>query len=105
MNTKSQRDGYLLIDESACPQGVFAPKPMKHEMKTFTCAHCNGIVVMEPRRTRERAYCRRCDGYICDHCALVRQQTLTCKPFTAVVDELLEAAERQAATDAQIILP
>ena len=102
---KTDRDGYLLIDESACPVGTLTQAPMKHEMKTYTCQHCNSIVVMNPYRQRERQYCRRCDGYICDNCALVRQQTLTCKPFTAVVDELLEAAERQATSGSPIVLP
>lgn len=94
-----------MIDESACPIGTMTVKPQRHEMATYQCHHCNGTVVMNPNRTRERAYCRRCDGYICDNCALVRQQTLTCKPFTAVVDELLEAAERQAASGKPLILP
>lgn len=35
------------------------------EMKSLTCAHCNFVVMLNPKRTRERAHCRRCNQYIC----------------------------------------
>ena len=38
------------------------------ELPTFTCSHCQHVVVMNSARTRSRGYCRKCDHYICDAC-------------------------------------
>jgi hypothetical protein len=38
------------------------------ECATLGCAHCAAVVVVNPLRTRERAYCPKCDRYICDVC-------------------------------------
>jgi hypothetical protein len=33
---------------------------------TFTCAHCNTMVLMNPQRRRERHVCARCRRVTCD---------------------------------------
>ena len=33
---------------------------------TFSCSHCDRIVVMNPDRQRSREICPQCDRYICD---------------------------------------
>ena len=68
-------------------QGLF-------ETPTYTCSHCQYVVVMNPQRTREREYCRGCDSYICDGCGLLKKQGTPCKTFAQIIDEHLTAAER-----------
>jgi hypothetical protein len=63
-------------------QGLF-------EAPTFTCHHCQTIVIINPNRTRERAYCRGCDHLLCDACGALRAQTGKCRPFNQVIDEFL----------------
>lgn len=72
------------------------------EFPTYTCNHCHSVVVMNPLRTRERAFCRGCNSYICDACGAVRSQTLECKSMDRVIDQVLNEAERSAPS---IILP
>jgi hypothetical protein len=45
-------------------------------------------------RNRERAYCRKCDHYICDGCGASAAQTGICKPFKQVLDEQQDEALR-----------
>lgn len=66
------------------------------ECATITCSHCHCVVVIEPRRTRERAYCRKCDHYICDGCGIIAAQTKECRTFKEILDEQQEAASRAA---------
>ena len=45
------------------------------EADTMMCAHCNRPVIMNPMRTRDRAYCMGCGGqYICDLCDAERRK-------------------------------
>lgn len=74
--------GYLFVDHRASPglpedvarwagynPGLCREGKM-FEADTLTCAHCKGVVVKNPNRTRERSYCAKCSGhYICDGCA------------------------------------
>lgn len=74
------------------------------EAATYTCSHCQYVTVIEPKRTRERAYCRKCDHYICDRCGLILSQTGVCRTFNQVIAEALEAVRKQADTPAPILL-
>lgn len=61
--------GYLEIDQrgSGIPvEGTITPHA---EFDTYTCTHCSGVVVMNPKRTRERYKCMGCNHHICDGCA------------------------------------
>jgi hypothetical protein len=73
------------------------------ESPTFTCSHCNAVVVMNPKRTRERAYCRGCNSYICDACGVVRALTFECRTLEQKIDQAITAAEK-AAESPQILL-
>lgn len=64
------------------------------ERAVHTCNHCEAIVVMNPHRQRERAWCSGCDHYICDACAAAKGKSLKCRPMAKVVDELFENAAR-----------
>lgn len=75
-----------------------------YESATYTCNHCNAVVVIEPKRTRERGYCRKCSSRICDACETLRAQTFECKTMDEIVDETLEAVDKQTETASPIIL-
>jgi hypothetical protein len=66
------------------------------ETHTYTCSHCKVVVVMNPLRTRERAYCRGCDHYICDPCGKARAAAgNVCMSFDSIVEKVQEAALKQ----------
>jgi hypothetical protein len=56
-------------------------------------------VVLEPRRTRERARCRQCNHYLCDRCGAAAAQNAECTPLNKLIDTLYEAALKQQKTD------
>ena len=102
MKTIRSLEGELLIDHRnspGVPDQVLADAGLPigagrglFEAATYTCGHCQFVVVMNPQRTRERHYCRRCEHVICDACALQMAKTLECRPFAQVVEEALTAA-------------
>lgn len=95
--------GYLLLDNRNAPMpGV----PLPHfEADTYTCSHCQTVVVMNPLRTRERYKCRGCSHHICDPCAAKRAEGAACKTWAQHVDQVLAQAERQAEATSPLILP
>ena len=81
MFSKKSHDGELMVDHRSSPglpedialAAGYDPA-MCREGKLFHCAtlgcnHCGAHVVVNPMRTRNRGYCRKCDRYICDGCA------------------------------------
>lgn len=106
MSSKRSHEGYLMIDHRSgvgLPDEVVRAEGLPEgagrglfETATYTCNHCKTIVVMNPQRTRERAWCRGCDHYICDACEVHRKLAGGCRTFDEVVDKALEAAEKQA---------
>ena len=116
MSSKRRHEGYLLMDNRDSPgisdeliRAVGPPLPPGagrgvFEAPTITCSHCQVVVVLNPARVRDRAYCAKCDHYVCDLCGAALAQTGVCKPFAQVIEEVQE----QAARDAQrgnLILP
>ncbi len=97
MKSKRSQEGYLLIDNRAGARAPATPGTPEiaagatFESATITCSHCHAIVVLNPDRSRDRHYCRRCDHYICDQCAVGGD----CTPLTAVFDALQAQAEQQ----------
>ena len=91
MKSLRDQEGYLIIDHRASP-GMPGLPPLL-EAPTYTCRHCQRIVVMNPDRKRERAFCRGCNHRICDPCAAIKAQTLTCRTFDQVADEYLTLKE------------
>ena len=103
--SKRKFEGQLIIDhrespgitpEQACGAGPVVGKGELWVSATYTCVHCQRIVVMNPLRTRPRHYCQKCDDYQCDDCA-----NFECVPFAKVVDLALEAG----AKGVPVILP
>lgn len=119
MSSKRSHEGYLLIDNSnneGVPDELLRTMPIalptgagrgKFEAAIVTCAHCQIGVVINPLRNRERAYCRKCDHYLCDTCgAAYGASGGECKLFRKKVDELQEAdALAEQRGDSLIILP
>jgi hypothetical protein len=106
MPGKPRREGYLLVDHSFSP-GITAeelhaaglPGPAvgpdkKGEFSTLTCSHCNGIVILNPLRTRDRHYCPKCDSYVCDGCAAIMAKSGVCDNFTRLLDYVQESNAR-----------
>jgi hypothetical protein len=61
-----------------------------YEVPTYTCSHCQSVVVMNMERTRQRNYCRGCDHLICDACAAVKSQTGRCRTFQQSIEQILK---------------
>lgn len=108
MTSLRQHEGWMFVDNRNS-QGIDDAQMLAlgypvgagrglYESATYTCSHCNSVVVIEPRRTRERGFCRGCNQRICDGCVAVKAQTLQCRTMAQVVDEALTAADKQAET-------
>ena len=86
MFSQRSHEGCLMIDHRASPglpeeharrmgfDPHFTREGKVYETPTFGCAHCRTPVMMNPLRTRDRAYCAKCSHYICDLCDGVRRE-------------------------------
>lgn len=104
MRSLRSTEGYFLLDHSASPgvpdellvaQGL--PPGVgqeRFESATFTCSHCQVIVILNPDRSRSRGFCRKCEHYVCDHCEAQRVATGECYPFIARASDLLEKIDK-----------
>lgn len=93
----SKYDGYLLLDNRAAGGRVA-------EFATYTCSHCQAVVVKNPERKRERYHCRGCDHLLCDNCAAARGAGANCKTLKQKIDEYLASVERPAEASPLILL-
>lgn len=95
----ARHEGYLLVDHRASPglppdiarQSGYDPRHCGEgrvfEAATLTCSHCKCTVVKNPLRTRERAYCFKCNHYLCDGCAVAaRHPDYVHLPYAKRVD-------------------
>lgn len=94
MHSKRSLEGYLLIDNRHAPAAERAGTGVT-EVPTLTCSHCHTQMVVNPMRTRERPYCRKCDHYLCDGCAAVATLTGECRPLTQTLDLAQERAFKE----------
>ena len=104
--SKFQNTGYLQIDHRESPGltnteirnfGSHLPPDMgrmNFETAVVKCWHCQTMIMLNPLRERHRHFCHGCDRYICNQCYAAYKATGVCKPFTKVIEEILEAAER-----------
>jgi len=97
---KTSNDGELYLDHRASPglppamarQLGYDPSQVGEgklfEAATIMCEHCHRIVVKNPLRERERAFCMQCSGaYICDLCDDERRKPdYVHMPFKKIVD-------------------
>jgi hypothetical protein len=118
MQSKRDLEGYLKIDHRDSP-GLAAPDLVRAglpgnmpigagkmlEAPTYTCPHCQTVVVINPNRQRERAWCRQCDHYVCDGCGAAMQASgYVHVPFKKVIDDFLNAAAKDKPAP-HIVLP
>jgi hypothetical protein len=81
------REGELFLDHRASPglpedvarRMGYDPSQVGEgtlfEAATLMCAHCQQVVIKNPLRDRERAFCMQCGGsYICDQCDTRRRE-------------------------------
>jgi hypothetical protein len=104
MASLRRHEGYFMLDHRNAPSltdaaTVAAGLPVGagrglFEAPTYTCSHCQVVVFLNPNRTRERAYCKRCDHLICDECGAKRAMGAECKTMKQILDEAQEAAEK-----------
>lgn len=58
------------------------------ETASLTCSHCKCAVVKNPLRQRERAFCSKCNHYICDLCEYKsRQPDYVHTPYWAMIEQ------------------
>jgi hypothetical protein len=122
MSSLKRHEGYLLIDLSNAPpvpDSIIPDKysslrglgrSLKKEMGVNTCIHCHAQVILNPERTRDREYCRRCDHYICDSpVCIAMKHSEGPHSLNAIMDEIREenVLATQSAVDptARIIIP
>lgn len=107
MKSHRSHEGYLMIDHRASPglpddiarKTGLDPAQTREgklfETPTLTCSHCKCSVVKNPLRQRERAYCRKCDHYICDYCAMAADKPdYSHTPFDKIIDNHVNHAAK-----------
>lgn len=101
MFSKRSQEGVFLIDHRNSP-GISAEFVKKnniggpivgagqtYESAILTCHGCQGDIIINPKRTRDRAYCMTHDAYLCDHCDARRAAAGgTCIPLRQVMEQL-----------------
>lgn len=96
--------GYLEIDNRAAGSEL-PPGTARHfEADTYTCTHCQAVVVLNPNRKRERYKCAGCNHHVCDDCAAKRVAGEPCRTYRQYVNEILERDQRHPEFS-HIILP
>lgn len=86
MKSLRSQEGYLLVDNRHSGGALF-------EGAVSTCSHCQRQILRNPARTRERAFCFKCNHYICDECGAVGE----CRPYARTLDMLESSIRRQGA--------
>lgn len=101
MQTKRRHEAYLLIDHRNSPgitpeflrrnriDGPAVGAGVTFESAVTVCHGCQGDIVLNPNRTRERAWCMKHDAYLCDNCNARRAASGgSCVPLQQKMDEL-----------------
>lgn len=103
---KGAPEGYLMIDHRGSP-GVDAEfirrsgrtalavgEGQMAEAAIFQCCACQRLIVKTSARADSRNFCRQCDSFMCDACAIASHQSGRHIPFTQVLERLFETAIR-----------
>lgn len=109
MTSLRSHEGYFLMDHRnspGIPDGIVVAEGLipgagkgVFESATFTCSHCQVVVVLNPDRSRDRGYCRKCDHYVCDNCETARVASGgACFPFSSRAAQMLETADKLRTT-------
>lgn len=103
MFSKRELEGYFCVDHRQSPgitpeqalavgsNAIPVPAGMLFEAPFIKCSHCSASVVLNPKRTRSRGYCPKCDHYVCDLCEADRVRTGECYPMKKFIAEYVDA--------------
>lgn len=106
MKTKRNHEGYLCVDHRESPGLTEAQMKWAYpeapagsgralmEAPVLSCTHCTKALMVNPLRTRDRAWCRACDAYICDDCKLHMVVSGEHRPMAKICDEVQERFAR-----------
>jgi len=75
--TLRKAKSYIQILDPEAPGGLI-------EQDSFSCAHCNRIVIVEPGSGRERGICQRCRKLVCGRKACMDR----CDPIEAKIERM-----------------
>jgi hypothetical protein len=97
-------DGEVEIHQPLGLENPALPRAAVVRFASYTCNHCNRVVMLNPQRTRDREWCSRCNRYICDGCGAVLAKTGECMPMAKLVAKVQRAAESNSALP-KILVP
>ena len=100
MASLTQHAGYFEVDHRESPgippdlaarwaalYGTVTAVGSTHlEADTYTCGHCQRVVIKTPDRLRPREVCRRCMHIVCDRCS---NPNISCQTFARVRDDVM----------------
>jgi|SRR5882672_6560255 len=116
MGSRRRLESYLQVDHRQSPGfdrataeragfGKHAVGSVNYETALVHCSHCSRGVLLNPDRSRERAFCRTCDAYLCDQCGLARSLGAACLPMAKILDDAQEAAFRAEQLGTHLLIP
>jgi hypothetical protein len=94
-------EGYLEIDHRESP-GFTAEEAVQAGLRRIAtdvgkgavakvpvanCSQCQRHIILNPMRTRDRFFCRKCMAYHCDRCALITHISGVCKTWKQIEQE------------------
>lgn len=99
--------GYLIIDHSNSPgiDPIDVPIRLRNstpivgegkifESEALNCSHCQRVIILNQKRTRERAVCLYCYHYVCDECNTIMRAAGQCIPFKKILDQAAAQVEK-----------
>lgn len=100
----SSLEGYFIMDHRqgpGVPDEVVIQQGLKpgaghglYESATYTCAHSQHVVIMNPDRSRPRYTCKGCGKVLCDSCAAQYATDGVCRNFNDMANQLLEKFDK-----------
>lgn len=108
MLSKRSREAYILIDHRNSPgitpeflkaNNIDAPAVgagMTFESAVSVCHCCQRDIILNPNRTRERAWCMLHDAYLCDECDVARTSGTDCVPFEKKLSQLWDKISKRS---------
>lgn len=85
--------GYVEVDQRPVDAALPVSVQRYFEADTYTCTHCQTVVIMNHNRKRERYKCSGCNHHICDSCAGMRAAGNPCKTWTQKVEEAIRRGD------------
>lgn len=106
--TKRAKEAYVLIDHRNSPgitpeflrannlDGPAVGAGMTFESAMMVCHSCGCDVILNPNRSRERAWCMAHDAYLCDECDATRAKGVKCVPYEQKLSKLWDQLNQRS---------